>query len=483
MKSTRAYIMFADIKGFSKLQESEYQIFSDIFEDISTIFFEDIKSDELISLNTWGDAVVIVSKNKDIVNNILKFRDYFKNNTYKDGRDFEKREISELKVRIACHYGKFSVYHNKLTKKDDFIGHNINLAARIEPKTRPNEIFVSKEFKDNYKNSGNIKFEHIGVIPLAKDFGNHEIYVLRKSDEEVHLMDSLDKYNLLESLPDIEVLSKELIKSLEVKYKNKTQRDILNIINTIDKDKSIQELYFLASLCKNNGYYKEANKCVQLLKDFSIDVENIQVYPYQTDIKLLKIEANSLTREGKYEEAGAIVYNLWKSGNTDGDTLSMLAAQYKRRACYDENDNPKKEFTEALLVRSLYLYLEAFRIAFVTDEAYYPAINAAFISKIIGGAEHGKYCTNLTHYIITEWKNKFGTDLWLDLSIAQAYLLREQYDISIEKFRDILERDNIDVFEIQSTIKQIELYKQYEYNSRNKDELDKIILLLKSYIY
>ncbi len=67
-----------------------------------------------------------------------------------------------------------------------------------------------------------------------------------------------------------------------------------------------------------------------------MNVNGLKVYPYYLDFELLKLKANCLTRLGKYEEASNIMYALWHLCEgfklNDTDTLSMLAAQYKRRA-------------------------------------------------------------------------------------------------------------------------------------------------------
>lgn len=473
-----AYIMFTDIKGFSKLDETNYKVFAEIYDDISKIFKKDLESENIVSFNTWGDAIVLVSKDKNIVHNILKLRDYFKTHKYKQTRNFEDRNISDLKIRIGCHYGEFYSFKNEFTGKKDFIGTNVNLAARIEPQTRPNEIFVTQEFKNKLEDIEYIRFDSLGEIPLAKNFGSHEIYVLRKKTEPKQVIDILKEQDLIKELPDISSIKNTEKEKINNKYIAHIKKDFKKVIDDfiIDVNNS-EELLYVTSTCKNKGYYNEAKEGIKKLKNFFIDMEGIKVYPYKTNIKLIKLEINVLTRIGNYRKAGKLTYNLWKSGNKDSDTLAMLAAQYKRRACIDKTDKLLKIYDEKLLKRALYLYLEAFRRGFIDENAYYPAINAAYISKILG-SEYGKYDTQLTNYIITEWGYSTDVNWWVNSTIAEAYILQGDYDMAINKFNDIFKSSKPPVFELHSTMKQIELYQFYEEKDVNKKEISRILDLL-----
>jgi class 3 adenylate cyclase len=470
------FIIFTDIKGFSKLTEENYPVFDEIYQDISNIFQKDLQSENIISFNTWGDAIVLVTKDKNVINNLLRLREYFIKHEYTRKPNFQKRNIEELKIRIGCHFGEFYSFINQFTKKPDFVGTDINLAARIEPSTRPNEVFVTKEFKNQYKKFEGVRFDKLGEIELAKNFGSRKIYVLRKADEEKQVIDHLEKQNLINELPDIKPLSKEQKSKIKKKYLYKSKSELKKIIKKYKiKQSSSEELFLIASVCKDLGYYDEALDVVEKLKSFAIDLKNIQVYPYRSNFELLKIEANSLTRLNKYQKASEIVYNLWKSGKQDSDTLSMLAAQYKRQACIDSNNQFIKNYNKELLIRSLNLYLEAFRRGFVNEDAYYPAINAAYIANVIG-SEYAQYNTQLTNYIRIEWRNSDYQDWWRDSTVAQAYILQGNYKEAKREFKKIFEINSaIPIFEFDSTIQQLEFCKFYEYNQNNKKEIEKII--------
>ena len=79
------------------------------------------------------------------------------------------------------------------------------MAARIEPITRPGEIFVSKEFKEAFMeqigNRANVEFERLGVIPLAKSYGEHELFQMVKKYESKPIINKLFELDLPCALP------------------------------------------------------------------------------------------------------------------------------------------------------------------------------------------------------------------------------------------------------------------------------------------
>ena len=130
----------------------------------------------------------------------------------------------------------------------------------------------------------------------------------------------------------------------------------------------------IADLEKKRGLYTESLTLVDHLEHLAIQVDGINVYPIRHRVRLLQIKANVLTRLGRYEDAADVVYGLWQAGHHDAETLSMLAAQYKRRALYAGNaDFDPETMNYELLHRAKNLYLEAFRIEI---DNYYPVINA-----------------------------------------------------------------------------------------------------------
>lgn len=460
MNAKNAYVIFTDLKGFSKLSEPEVKIFySIVLNDLSTSIQQYQK--HALIWNTWGDALLAIFEDESqAVKLALDYRNFF--NSY----NFESKNIKKLTPRIAGHFGRFDIYDDPLINSKNALGENINTAARIEPITRAGEIYVTEEFKTAVEKAPNkideIKFEEIGEIPLAKNFGSHSIFRLKQISEEEKIIDRILRQDLSRMLPEAEPLSEE--DNLNITYfkaspNPKTLRSILPL-ERIKSSEDFNENYLLevAKICKNFGLYEEALEIIQKIETQSRNVDGVNVILYKYHIPVMKLKTNCLTRLGEYEKASNLIYGVWQLNNKDSDTLSMLAAQYKRRAFYDEGHNllDKDAINTELLKRALSLYIEAFRL---NIEDYYPAINIAYLYKIIGGVEEGRG-VKLANYIQSVWKNEEGKDWWVDTTLLECEIISGDFEKLDERFKNIITKHSPTYFEKKSTFTQIELYSQ-----------------------
>ncbi|MZP31008.1 hypothetical protein GTO91_14920 [Heliobacterium undosum] len=448
------YVLFTDLKGYSKLSESEIGLFfRKIIPELSQRI--DRYLQKAIVKNTWGDALVAIFDNShDVVGLAFEYREFFRN------YPFESIGMRKLLPRIACHFGEFELYDDPLKGGKNALGSNINTAARVEPVTRAGEIFVTSECKSAIENSPrkveNIKFSDLGIIPLAKNFGDWEISRLCRANEKEQIIDRVLKMDLSKALPeapDMAVQERNLLQFL----KNAPGAEELRSLLTpqIISGKTGAFIVALANTCKSFGLYNEAIAYIEEAEKTETLVDGIKVFPYRHKKDVRKLKANCLTRVGRYEDAADIVYGLWQSGVRDSDTLSMLAAQYKRRALYgDGTVVAKASINKNLLCRARDLYLEAFRI---NIEDYYPAINAAYLYKIIAGIELGRG-NRLALYILDVWGERRGEDWWLDSTLAEAEMLLENYEDCITGFQEAIERHKPDAFQRKAVHEQISLY-------------------------
>jgi hypothetical protein len=151
------------------------------------------------------------------------------------------------------------------------------------------------------------------------------------------------------------------------------------------------------------------------------------------------------------------MYDLWKGGQQDSDTLSMLAAQYKRRALHDNAGTPRKTPDAELLACARDLYLEAFRRNL---EDYYPAINAAYLCVLLGASDVAKGRT-LAGHIFDLWEKQAGKDWWLASTLAEALLLEQKYDDACRCLEQALGRCKPTSFQLEATRAQVALYQRY----------------------
>jgi class 3 adenylate cyclase/tetratricopeptide (TPR) repeat protein len=172
-------ILFADIVGYSRVEEDQTPIFlhhilKRIAGELSSLPAPDI-------LNTWGDAVFAVFPDPSCaVKYALAMQSAIIN---RDGSGSKLPE--DINIRIALHVGPVFVADDPLTGRNNAYGSHINRAARIEPVTLPGKIYVSEQFAAMlaFISGENYSFTYVGRIALPKKFGEQELYLLEPVED------------------------------------------------------------------------------------------------------------------------------------------------------------------------------------------------------------------------------------------------------------------------------------------------------------
>lgn len=462
LKLPDVYIVYIDLKGYSKLKEDQKHEL--LCEFIPNQFDERFQKhiEKAVVSNTWGDAVLAVFSNgAEAADFMLTYRDAFSQLSY------DKLPVIP---RIAGHYGEVYKFFDKILKKDNVMGKNVDTTARIEPITRPGEVFVTKEFKEALRSSveweGRYDFSDLGILDLAKDFGKMELFRLRGDGEEEQIVDRLFEQKINDSLPELDESSDEEEKTIkrieDMKKKSEIEREIDKQFINIEK-KSGAFLEKLAGICKSSGLYEQSLEVIFELQNRTVTIDRgVHLRPYVSKKKIITIKADCLSRLGKYEEAATLLYSLWQSiddkNSKDAyDILSTLAAQFKRRALASRPGDVKID----LLNRAKGLYLTAFKI---NPQEYYPAINAAYLYRMteeLGHEQSEAIGKKLAAYIIKTWgKPGIERNWWLDASLAEAKILQGRFSEAAADFREAMGEyvNKTKMFEIESTKAQIEQY-------------------------
>ena len=103
------------------------------------------------------------------------------------------------------------------------------------------------------------------------------------------------------------------------------------------------------------------------------------------------------------------------------------------------------------------MYIEAFRLDI---EDYYPAINIAYLYKIMGGVQAGRG-NKLANFIQKTWQNHNEKDWWLDITLLECDIIQddlENIDIKLDK---LLNQYNPNYFEKKAVLEQINSYKYF----------------------
>jgi adenylate cyclase len=169
-------LLFADVKGFSRLPERDMEAFVRHFmgglaEAIGG-FTQDIDYRA-----TAGDGVFLVLRTP-----LLAARCGLAMQAWVSAFDRDRRGIAaDLQLRIAIHYGPVHPVHDPILDRPSFAGREIIRAARMEPITPPGEIFVTEQLASALFLSGEsgLRCDYVGVLPSAKGFGSFRMYAIK----------------------------------------------------------------------------------------------------------------------------------------------------------------------------------------------------------------------------------------------------------------------------------------------------------------
>ena len=171
-------MLFADVVGFSKLDEPQIPAFVEHFMGAIAEALPKGRQAPLYR-NTWGDAIYCVFRDvKDAGAFALALRDAVR------GADWQKHGLpAGLSIRIGLHAGPVFECHDPVLKKRTYNGFNVNRAARIEPITEEGQVFVSQAFAAlaAVVPKKNFRCDYAGTRQLAKKAGAIPVFVLRET--------------------------------------------------------------------------------------------------------------------------------------------------------------------------------------------------------------------------------------------------------------------------------------------------------------
>jgi class 3 adenylate cyclase len=168
-------MLFADFAGYSRLHDAFAPLFQHRFLAIGA---DQIASSQAkpLEVKTWGDAMYSVFESP------------------RDGAEFALGLLARMlavdwtaaglpdtsQIRIALHAGPIFRGFDPVMDRHSYFGSNVTRAARIEPITPPGMVYVSEAFASALVASGERAYslEYIGMLPLAKEYGQSRIYRL-----------------------------------------------------------------------------------------------------------------------------------------------------------------------------------------------------------------------------------------------------------------------------------------------------------------
>ncbi len=84
-------------------------------------------------------------------------------------------------LRLAGHYGPVYPSRDTILKERNFFGAHVSRAARLEPVTAVNEIYITEPFAAMLALDprGAFSCDYVGSHPAAKDYGDLPMFSLR----------------------------------------------------------------------------------------------------------------------------------------------------------------------------------------------------------------------------------------------------------------------------------------------------------------
>ena len=176
LRTQLAYLLFADVQGFSELNNTQVADF--VLHVLSAISKKLEKYTSIIKRNTWGDGIFIAFDSAEEAGLFaLDLAELFIH------QNWEKSDkLPKLAIRTALHAGPVFLCVDPITKSGNCIGTHVNHAARLEPSTSENFVFASPEFAALCSAKGVTGFScnYIGPLKWAKNYGMFPTYVLHR---------------------------------------------------------------------------------------------------------------------------------------------------------------------------------------------------------------------------------------------------------------------------------------------------------------
>jgi hypothetical protein len=171
-------MLFADIVGYSKLQEMQVLVFVEQFLGAVADLMESLpRRQQPVVRNTWGDAIYGVWKRvPDAGKFALLLSDLVLRVPW-----HEWGLPRGLNIRISLHAAPVHPVVDPVTRVRNYTGVHTSRAARIEPVTPPGCVYCSQAFAAISETLSVAAYEtqYVGNVPLAKRYGVQPVYHVR----------------------------------------------------------------------------------------------------------------------------------------------------------------------------------------------------------------------------------------------------------------------------------------------------------------
>ena len=174
-------LLFADVSGYSRVPEPYTPLFVETFWGTCKAILDSLEN-PAADANTAGDGLYLVF---ELPRHAAEFA--VRLQTALRQIDWPALGLSpDTSARIGLHTGPVFRTFDPVMGKKTFSGTHVNRTARLEPIVRPGHIFCTEAFAASLaaNECGPFSCHYIGVMPLAKQFGEARLYRLRSTIDD-----------------------------------------------------------------------------------------------------------------------------------------------------------------------------------------------------------------------------------------------------------------------------------------------------------
>jgi class 3 adenylate cyclase len=168
-------MLFGDVKGFSKLTESQIPAFvTHVLGELGGVLAK--YGNRVLYRNTWGDGLFVVLSDA-----VVAAQCALELQSALETIDLEACGLpATLALRLGGHYGPVFETKDPVQGVMNYFGAHVSRTARIEPVTPPGEVFVTEQFAARLAlEPGGYACDYVGQVPAAKSYGTMRMYHLR----------------------------------------------------------------------------------------------------------------------------------------------------------------------------------------------------------------------------------------------------------------------------------------------------------------
>jgi len=176
-RRTRA-MLFADVKGFSRLTDDQLPGFIDAFLGCFARVIERYQADIRLA-NTWGDGLFLVFDDAGAAANCALSLQVVISRIDRA----RYRLPPDMGLRVGIHLGPVYAARDPVLMRNNFFGGHVSRAARIEPVTPEGCVYVTETMAAvlALHNADAFSCEYVGMTEAAKQYGPMRMFLLSRA--------------------------------------------------------------------------------------------------------------------------------------------------------------------------------------------------------------------------------------------------------------------------------------------------------------